>query len=326
VLGNRLQIEVLSGERAGIMEDIQRRVSRNAEPLGIEIVDVRIGRADVPDSTLRSVYDRMRSEREREAREYRARGEEEAQQIRSRADREVAVLLAQAERQAQILRGQGDSEAIAILAEAHSLDPTFFSFYRSLQAYRTSMGDETTTLVMSPTGDFFRYFQDMAGGNGDLLANVRDPQELTDEIRRLLVPADDEEADTLGLGPGPGSPQTAPVDDVELPVIEPDLPEVGGDAPLMEPPAGLPETEGTGSLPPVPGLDEPVTPPTDAGTGDAGATDAGATDAGATDAGTGGAAGSGETGSPPPGGTASDGDTGGPEATSPPAEEATGQQ
>lgn len=322
VLGNRLQIEVLSGERAGIMEDIQRRVSRNSEPLGIEIVDVRIGRADVPDSTLRSVYDRMRSEREREAREYRARGEEEAQQIRSRADREVAVLLAQAERQAQILRGQGDSEAIAILAEAHSLDPTFFSFYRSLQAYRTSMSDDTTTLVMAPTGDFFRYFQDMAGGNGDLLATVRDPQELTDEIRRLLVPADDEEADTLGLGPGPSSiPQTAPGDGVDLPVIEPDLPEVGGDAPLMEPPEGmpgLPETEGTGSLPPVPGLDEPVTPPTDAGTGGTGASDAG----------TGGAAGSGETGSPS-GGTAFDGGTGdpaGPEATTPPAEEPAGQQ
>jgi membrane protease subunit HflC len=275
VLGNRLQIEVLSGERAGIMEDIQRRVSRNSEPLGIEIVDVRIGRADVPDSTLRSVYDRMRSEREREAREYRARGEEEAQQIRARADREVSVLLAQAERQAQILRGQGDSQAIAILAEAHSLDPVFFSFYRSLQAYRTSMGDERTTLVMAPTGDFFRYFQDIAGGNGDLLANARDPDDLMNDIRRLLVPADGEEADTLGLGPG-GSPQlgTPPgADDAGLPVIEPGLPDAEG-TPLLTPPegaSGLPGAgDGASGLGPVPTLDQPMSPEAD-GEADGGA-------------------------------------------------------
>ena len=204
VLGNRLQIEVLSGERAGIMEDIRRGVAREAEPLGVEIVDVRIGRADVPDSTLRAVYDRMRSEREREAREYRARGEEEAQQIRARADREASVLRAQAERQAQILRGQGDSEAISIQAEAHSLDPSFFTFYRSLQAYRQAMGDDTTTMVMSPTGDFFRYFQDISGGDGVIVPEGNRPGELTETIRRLLVPADDEEGGTVGLAPASG--------------------------------------------------------------------------------------------------------------------------
>ena len=219
VLGNRLQIEVLSGERAGIMDDIRRRVAREAEPLGIEIVDVRIGRADVPDSTLRSVYDRMRSEREREAREYRARGEEEAQQIRARADREAAVLRAQAERQAQILRGQGDSEAIAIQAEAHSLDPAFFTFYRSLQAYREAMGDETTTMVMAPSGDFFRYFQDISGGSDGLAPATRDIDALSEDIRRLLVPADDEEAGTVGL-----APTTVSVPDVLAPVTQGDDP------------------------------------------------------------------------------------------------------
>lgn len=164
VIGNATQPEILSEERIALMERIRDQVQQRVESFGIEIVDVRIGRADVPEGTIQSVYDRMRSEREREAAEFRAQGEEQAQQIRSRADRERTVLLAEAERESQILRGQGDADAITIQAEAFNQNPEFYAFYRTLQAYRTSMANQETTLVLSPEGDFFRFFQDVTGG------------------------------------------------------------------------------------------------------------------------------------------------------------------
>lgn len=163
VLGNATQLEVLSEERAQIMNAIRDIVDSETTPFGMEIVDVRLGRADVPEGTVQSVYDRMRSEREREAAEFRAQGEEQAQQIRSRADRERTVILAEAEREAQILRGEGDAEAIRILADAFGQDADFFAFYRTLQAYRQSLSDDDTSLVLSPTGQFFRFFQSPDG-------------------------------------------------------------------------------------------------------------------------------------------------------------------
>lgn len=164
MIGNATQPEILSEERIALMERIRDEVQRRVEGFGMEIVDVRIGRADVPEGTIQSVYDRMRSEREREAAEFRAQGEEQAQQIRSRADRERTVLLAEAEREAQILRGQGDAEAITIQAEAFNQNPDFYAFYRTLQAYRASMANQETTLVLAPDGDFFRFFEDVTGG------------------------------------------------------------------------------------------------------------------------------------------------------------------
>ncbi|MEM8915697.1 MAG: protease modulator HflC [Pseudomonadota bacterium] len=163
VLGNVTQVEILSEERAGIMRRIRSEVTAQSLPLGIEIVDVRIGRADVPADTVQSVYDRMRSEREREAAEFRAQGFEQAQQIRSRADRERTVIIAEAERDAQFERGEGDREAIKLMAEAFDQDREFFSLYRSLQAYRNSLGDDDTTLVLSPESDFFQYFDPSEG-------------------------------------------------------------------------------------------------------------------------------------------------------------------
>ncbi len=164
VLGNQTQLAVLSGERADIMRQIQDEVEALTETaFGVDIIDVRLGRADVPQDTVQSVYDRMASERQREAAEFRAQGEEQAQQIRARADREVTVLLAEAERQAQILRGQGDAEAIRILAEAYGQDEEFFGFFRTLQAYRTSIGDDDTTMVLAPEGEFFRFFHNIDG-------------------------------------------------------------------------------------------------------------------------------------------------------------------
>ncbi|WP_366655158.1 protease modulator HflC [Fodinicurvata sp. EGI_FJ10296] len=172
VLGNATQLEILSNERAGIMQEIRQQVDTQAANFGMEVVDVRIGRADLPEDTEQSVFDRMRSEREREAAEFRAQGEEQAQQIRSRAERERTVILAEAEREAQILRGQGDEASIRILAEAYTADEAFFGFYRTLEAYRTSLNTDDTTLVLSPDGDFFRFFQNLDGGGTPLPARI----------------------------------------------------------------------------------------------------------------------------------------------------------
>jgi membrane protease subunit HflC len=163
VLGNVTLIAVLSEQRVDIMNSIQRRVGEEAQKIGVEIVDVRIRRADLPLETSQAIFARMRSEREREANEFRAEGEEQAQEIRSKADRERTVILAEAEREAQILRGEGDKEALTILAKETSRDPRFYGFYRSLEAYKTSMKADDTTMVLSPDSEFFKYFNQLKG-------------------------------------------------------------------------------------------------------------------------------------------------------------------
>lgn len=179
VLGSVTLAAVLSDERTEVMGDIRDQVNAEAINFGTDIVDVRIRRADLPEETSQSIYARMRSEREREAAEFRAQGQEQSQQIRSRADRERTVILAEAQRRAQTLRGEGDNQSLHILAEATSVDPEFYAFYRTLEAYRNSLRGSDTTYVISPSGDFFRYFRDItqataafgatrddAGGNG----------------------------------------------------------------------------------------------------------------------------------------------------------------
>jgi modulator of FtsH protease HflC len=167
VLGQVMLPSILSDERAKIMGMIQQEVAeRSLRELGIEVVDVRLRRADLPEETSQSIYDRMKSERERQAKEARAQGYEWSQQIRARADRERTVLLAEAQRQAQIERGQGDAEANGIFAEAFGKDLQFFTLYRSLQAYRHALGDGSTTLVLSPDNEFLKAF-----GNGPTRRN-----------------------------------------------------------------------------------------------------------------------------------------------------------
>lgn len=161
VLGNTTQIEILSDQRSRIMEEIQRQVNADALSFGIDIVDVRLGRVDLPEETEQAVFERMRSERAREAAEFRAEGAEQATQIRARADREATVLLAEAGREAQVLRGEGEAQSITILAEAYNANPEFFTFYRTLQAYRNALGSEDTTFVLSPDSEFFRFFGDV---------------------------------------------------------------------------------------------------------------------------------------------------------------------
>ena len=163
VLGNESLANLLSVRRSAITQAIFQDVTLNAQPLGIEMIDVRIKRADYPDQTSQAIYARMKSEREREAREFRGEGFEVAQQIRADADRQRVVVLANAKREAETLRGLGDAQAIQIYAEAFGQDLQFFSFYRSMEAYKQALGDGSTTLVLSPDSEFLRFFNDMAG-------------------------------------------------------------------------------------------------------------------------------------------------------------------
>jgi len=164
VLGNVSLLTVLSEERTLIMNKIKIRVNEVAKRFGIKIVDVRLRRADLPDQAAQAIYARMRSEREREAREARAQGFEKAQQIRASAERERTVLLAEAEKQSEITRGIGDKTAIRVYADAFGPDPEFYAFYRSMQAYRKAFADDDTTMVLSPDSEFFRFFGNLKGG------------------------------------------------------------------------------------------------------------------------------------------------------------------
>ena len=157
VLGNVVLSALLSPERAKIMGEIRDQVATQAKSFGIEVIDVRIRRADLPQENSQAIYARMQSERQREANEYRAQGAELAQGIRARAERDRTVILAEATKQSQILRGQGDAESIKTYADAYGKDMDFFTFYRSLEAYRTAIGPDTT-MVLSPTSEFFQYF------------------------------------------------------------------------------------------------------------------------------------------------------------------------
>ncbi len=159
VLGGEPLPSVLSNDRTRIMAEIRRQVNDEARRFGIEVVDVRIRRADLPEQNTQAILQRMQSERERVARELRARGAEEAQGIRANADRERTVLLAEAQEQADILRGQGEQDAIRIFAEAFQRDPNFFQFYRTMQAYREAFSEGETRLLLSPDSEFFRFFR-----------------------------------------------------------------------------------------------------------------------------------------------------------------------
>jgi membrane protease subunit HflC len=154
--------DMLSEKRNGIMENIRDSVAANTEGFGIEVVDIRIGRSELPEAVSQNVYDRMRTEREREANLLRAEGDENARRIRATADRQQVEIVAEAQREAQVLRGNGDATRNGILGEAYGKDPEFFEFFRSLEAYRETFG-EGTRMVLSPNSDFFRYFGDVGG-------------------------------------------------------------------------------------------------------------------------------------------------------------------
>ncbi len=157
-LGRVSLASVLSGKRNELMKAIIKDVNAEAVRMGIQIVDVRIVRADLPDQVTQSTFARMRSEREREAREARAEGAQLSTEIKSTAEKERSIILAEAQKDAQILRGKGDNEAITIYSKAFSQDPQFYAFYRSLEAYKKSLSDPETTLVLTPDSEFFKFF------------------------------------------------------------------------------------------------------------------------------------------------------------------------
>lgn len=163
VLGDASFEAVVRDERPDLMARITTQVNREAASFGIEIVDVRIKRADLPEANSQAIYQRMQTERQQEAAEIRARGEEIARRIRSRADRDVTVVVAEAERDSQQIRGQGDGERNRVFNDAFGRDPEFFAFYRSMQAYERALRGENTQLVISPNSDLFRFFNDQGG-------------------------------------------------------------------------------------------------------------------------------------------------------------------
>ncbi|MGI9452630.1 MAG: protease modulator HflC, partial [Geminicoccaceae bacterium] len=158
VLGDTPLFTVLSADRARLMERIRDDTNARVKNFGVDVVDVRIKRADLPAENSEAIYRRMQTEREREAKELRAQGYELGQRIRASADRERRVLIAEAQKKAQIIRGHGDGEATRIFAEAFGKDIDFFTFYRSMQAYQNALGDDSTSFVLSPDGEFFQYF------------------------------------------------------------------------------------------------------------------------------------------------------------------------
>ena len=158
VLGKHSLATLLSEDRAKQMAIIQEGVNAEAKKFGITIIDVRIKRADLPQANSEAIYKRMQTEREREAKEFRARGAEMAVTITSTADKEVTVLLANAKKLSEIMKGEGDGQRNKIFAEAFGKDPEFFSFYRAMQAYETALIGGETSLILSPDSDFFKFF------------------------------------------------------------------------------------------------------------------------------------------------------------------------
>ncbi|HTQ83414.1 MAG TPA: protease modulator HflC [Pseudolabrys sp.] len=163
VLGEATFIEVVRDQRADLMARIRDLINREAAGYGIEVVDARIRRADLPEQNSQAVYQRMQTARQREAAEYRAQGQQQAQEIRSRADREVTVLVAEATAKSEQLRGEGDATRNQIFAEAFNKDPDFFAFYRSMQAYEAGLKAGDTRLLLKPDSNFFRYFNNPLG-------------------------------------------------------------------------------------------------------------------------------------------------------------------
>jgi len=158
VLGTQSLATLLSEDRAKQMAIIQEGVNNEAKKFGITIIDVRIKRADLPQANSEAIYKRMQTEREREAKEFRAKGAEMAVTITSTADKEVTVLLANAKKQSEIMKGEGDGQRNKIFANAFGKDPEFFSFYRAMQAYETALIGGDTSLILSPDSDFFKFF------------------------------------------------------------------------------------------------------------------------------------------------------------------------
>jgi membrane protease subunit HflC len=163
VFGKYELTAILSDARTQIVDDISGEVNSTIKKLGMEIIDVRIRRADYPEATVQNIFNRMKTERNQEAKEFRAEGSEEAQKIRADAEKQKVVLVAESKRKAEALRGDGDGQAIKIYSDAFGQDEKFFKFYRSMLAYENTFSDEGTTMLLSPDSDFFSFFGNQSG-------------------------------------------------------------------------------------------------------------------------------------------------------------------
>jgi modulator of FtsH protease HflC len=170
VLGNVTLSALLSQQRPAIMKQIRDEVRDQGKSFGIDVVDVRIRRADLPKENSEAIYARMVSERQQQAAQYRGEGSEAAQTVRANADRERTVILAEAQRDAQRVRGDGDAQSIKVYADAFGQDKEFFAFYRSMQAYRDALNGHSTSFVLTPDSGFFRFFENQNGVAGTATA------------------------------------------------------------------------------------------------------------------------------------------------------------
>ena len=163
VLGEATLTQVVRDQREHLMARVREQLNTEAQAFGISVVDVRIRRADLPEQNSQAVYQRMQTERQQEAAQYRAEGAQKAQELRAKADRDVTVLLAEAQSKGERTRGEGDAERNRIFAEAYGRDPDFFSFYRSMQAYENGLRANDTRMLLKPDTEFFRFFVDPSG-------------------------------------------------------------------------------------------------------------------------------------------------------------------
>jgi modulator of FtsH protease HflC len=202
VLANASRDGIVRTERGALMNRIQDDVNRQAQNLGVEIIDLRLTRVDLPAANSQAVYQRMQTERQREAADLRANGQQQAATIRARAERDATVIVAEATRRAEEARGQGDAEKNRILAEAFGRDPDFFAFFRSMQAYEVGLRQSDTRMVLSPTSEFFRYFNDPSGRGG-----FGGPGAPTTPATPPRAPASGGAAAAPPANPNPGSSQ-----------------------------------------------------------------------------------------------------------------------
>jgi membrane protease subunit HflC len=210
--GKRTIQEVVSEDRLELMQVLTKKIDTNAAELGVEVVDVRVKKIDLPPEVSESVYQRMRAERERVARDLRAKGSEAAERIRADADRQRTVILAEAYKESEQVRGEGDAKAAEIYAEAYNQDRNFYSFHRSLNAYRSVFGDGGDMMVLEPDSEFFRYFNEMGmnpAGTGKHSGRIplSGPQRAVEPAsqRPAKTPASDARA-----APSPGPPAATP--------------------------------------------------------------------------------------------------------------------
>ena len=173
VLGSATFEDIVRNNREELMKRIARQVNQEGEEFGLQVIDVRMKRADLPEQNSKAVFDRMRAERQREAAEFRAEGAAAANRIRATADRQATVIKAEASRKGEETRGAGDAERNRIYADAYTRDRDFFEFYRSMQAYEKGLNSDDTRLLLSPDSEFFKYFTDPSGGSRPAQSSVQ---------------------------------------------------------------------------------------------------------------------------------------------------------